>query len=66
MGSRIVRDRRILGGRPCIKGTRLSVEFILELLASGGTEADIVQAYPQLSVEDIQAAMRFAADDTTS
>jgi uncharacterized protein (DUF433 family) len=61
MASRIVTDPHILGGKPCIRGTRLSVEFLLELIASGATQAEIVQAYPQLSVDDIAAAVRYAA-----
>jgi len=51
----------ILGGKPCIKGTRISVEFILELFASGATHADILEAYPQLSQEAIKDALRYAA-----
>ncbi|HRV94438.1 MAG TPA: DUF433 domain-containing protein [Anaerolineae bacterium] len=51
----------ILGGKPCIKGTRLSVEFILELFASGATRDEILAAYPQLSPESIEEALRFAA-----
>jgi uncharacterized protein (DUF433 family) len=61
MGSRIVSDPQILGGKPCIRGTRLSVEFILELIASGATQAEIAQAYPQVTVEDVAAAARYAA-----
>ena len=45
----IVSDPAILGGKPCVRGTRLSVEFILELFASGASETEIVAAYPQLS-----------------
>jgi uncharacterized protein (DUF433 family) len=58
MSSRIVSDPQVLGGKPCIRGTRLSVEFILELIASGATEVDIVQAYPQVTAEDVAAAGR--------
>lgn len=57
----IVSDPGILGGKPCIRGTRLSVEFILELLASGASETDIVAAYPQLSAEAVRAAVTYAA-----
>jgi uncharacterized protein (DUF433 family) len=57
----IASDPAILGGKPCIRGTRLSVEFILELLASGATEAAIVGAYPQLSAEAVRAAVAYAA-----
>lgn len=51
-----------LGGKPCIRGTRLSVEFILELIASGGTSEAIIAAYPALSPEDFEQAVRFAAE----
>ena len=50
------------GGKPCIRGTRLSVDFILELLASNATRAQIIERYPQLSEADIEQAIRFAAD----
>jgi uncharacterized protein (DUF433 family) len=52
---------QILGGKPCIKGTRISVEFILELIASGATVKDIVNAYPHLSKEAVQDAILYAA-----
>jgi len=52
----------ILGGKPHIKGTRLSVAFILELFASGATREDILAAYPQLSAEAVEEALRYAAE----
>jgi uncharacterized protein (DUF433 family) len=58
---RIVIDPEILAGKPIIKGTRLSVEFILELLAQGWTEADIEQNYPGVTREDIQACLSYAS-----
>ncbi len=58
----ITTDPEILGGKPCIKGTRLSVEFILELFASGATQMDILQTYPQLTPEALEEALRFAAE----
>lgn len=58
---RITSDPAILGGKPCIKGTRLSVEFILELIASGATRDDVVRAYPQLAADDVEQAVRYAA-----
>ena len=61
MFERIVSDPAILGGKPCIKGTRLSVEFLLELAASGASRDDIVQAYPRLTREDVEAAFQYAA-----
>jgi len=50
---RITANREVLGGKPIIRGTRISVEFILELLASGVTEGEILQDYPHLTKEDI-------------
>jgi len=47
----IVARAGVLGGKPCIKGTRISVEFILELLASGATQEQILQGYPQITAE---------------
>ena len=61
MFSRIVSDATVLGGKPCIRGTRVSVEFILELIASGGSRDQIVQAYPHLMREDVEEAIRYAA-----
>ncbi len=57
----IVSDPQILSGKPCIRGTRISVAFILELLASGAAPNDILAAYPQLPAEGLAAAFRYAA-----
>jgi uncharacterized protein (DUF433 family) len=57
----ITADPAILGGKPCIKGTRISVEFVLELFASGATHEDIVHAYPHLPHEGIEEALHYAA-----
>jgi len=57
----IVTDPAVLGGKPCVRGTRLSVEFLLELLASGGTPETILAAYPQMSREGLSAAFHYAA-----
>jgi uncharacterized protein (DUF433 family) len=51
-----------LGGKPCIRRTRISVEFFLELIASGGTAESIVASYQLLAVEDVNEAVRFAAE----
>lgn len=59
MFKRITCDPGILGGKPCIKGTRISVEFILELLASGGSIATIVENYPHLEPEDVEQAVQY-------
>ncbi len=57
----IVANPAILVGKPVIKGTRLSVDFILELLAAGWGEQKIFASYPQLKPEDLQAVFAFAA-----
>jgi uncharacterized protein (DUF433 family) len=59
--NRIERAPDVLAGKPVIRGTRLSVEFILELLGAGWTEADILGNYPSVSSDDIQACLLFAA-----
>ena len=57
---RIVRNPAILAGKPVIRGTRMSVEFILELMAGGWSEADILENYPQITREDILACLEYA------
>jgi uncharacterized protein (DUF433 family) len=59
--TRIVSSPSVLGGKPCIKGTRISVAFILELVASGGSRDDILRAYPHLAAEDVEEALQYAA-----
>jgi uncharacterized protein (DUF433 family) len=56
----IVCDPQIMTGKPVIRGTRLTVDFILNLLAHGMTEDEIRAEYPGLSKEDIQACLLFA------
>ena len=56
---RIVSDKNILLGKPTIKGTRISVEFLLERLANGWTEEKILSSYPHLNREDIQAVFAY-------
>lgn len=58
----IVCDPAILVGKPTVKGTRISVELILEQLSYGRTPAELVDWYPQLKESDIQAALAFAKD----
>ena len=57
----IVANVEILGGKPCVEGTRLSVEFLLELAASGATPAEVLTRYPELTAERLSAAFLFAA-----
>ncbi|HEY7465236.1 MAG TPA: DUF433 domain-containing protein [Dehalococcoidia bacterium] len=58
---RIVVDPGILAGKPVVKGTRLSVEFVVDLLAQGWSEDEILRNYPRLTREDIQACLRYAS-----
>ena len=50
------------GGKPCIRGLRITVYDVLEYLASGMTEQEIIDDFPDLTVEDIRACLAFAAD----
>ena len=58
----IVMDPAILGGKPVLKGTRLSVEFVLELLAAGWQGNSLLENYPNLSEERIRAVLAYAAE----
>lgn len=59
MFTHIAYDNEILSGKPHIVDTRLSIEFILELVASGATRDDMLNAYPQLTAKGIEDALRF-------
>jgi uncharacterized protein (DUF433 family) len=59
---RIVTDPKVLVGKPVIKGTRLAVEFVLELLAERWSHEQILKSYPQLNEEDIWAVLQYAAE----
>jgi uncharacterized protein (DUF433 family) len=58
---RIVRDQRIVGGEPVLKGTRVTLRTVLASLAEGATTAEILADFPALSNEDVRAAIAFAA-----
>ena len=58
--NRITFDHQILNGKPIIRGMRISVEMILELLAKGSTENEILDDYELLETEDIRAALYYA------
>lgn len=60
--SRIILDPSILVGKPVIRGTRIAVDLVLELLASGWSEAVILEEYPGLEHEDILACIRYAQE----
>jgi len=57
---RVVIDEKILGGKPVIRGTRIPVYLIVELVANGLSIKDILKEYPELSEEDVKAALRYA------
>lgn len=59
---RIVLDPSVLAGKPVVSGTRLSVEFIIGLLADGWSEPDILRNYPGLTQQDIAACLAYAWD----
>lgn len=59
---RIVADPKVLVGKAVIKGTRLSVELVMDLLARGYSREQILQQYPSLSGEDVQACLAYAAE----
>lgn len=61
MFDRISIDPKVCGGQPCIKNTRIPVHIILDLLAAGDSEREILEAYPHLCIEDITAAVKYAA-----
>ncbi len=59
---RITVDPQIMVGKPIIKGTRITVQLIVQLLANGETEAEILEDYPDLKKEDIKAALLYASE----
>jgi len=61
---RISVDPNICFGKPCIRGTRIWVSLILDFLASGTTMEELLEEYPQLTVEDIRAAIAYGAEMT--
>ncbi|MBU4561277.1 reverse transcriptase-like protein [bacterium] len=60
--SRIVKDSKVLGGKPHIRGTKIPCELILELLASGNSFKEICEEFPKITEEDIQATLSYALD----
>jgi uncharacterized protein (DUF433 family) len=59
---RIEINPKVMMGKPVIRGTRIPVELILRKISEGANEADLLEAYPKLTHEDIQASIRYAAD----
>ena len=61
MLERITFDPKVMGGKPCIRGLRVTVGTIVGLVASGHTTADILKAYPYLEPKDVSEALAYAA-----
>jgi uncharacterized protein (DUF433 family) len=59
--TRITFDPNVMGGKPCIRGMRVTVGTIVGLVASGYSNADILEAYPYLEADDIREALAYAA-----
>lgn len=59
---RIVSDPKILAGKPIIRGTRISIELILEQLAANPDTSELFAAYPELTMEDVKAALAYGGD----
>ena len=59
---RVVSDPKVLGGEPCIRGTRIHVAVVLDSLAEGLTPAQIIDHYPPLKEDDVRAAVAYAAE----
>jgi uncharacterized protein (DUF433 family) len=60
--ARIAIDPEVCGGKPCIKGTRIWVSLVLDFLADGMTESELLAEYPQLAHEDVLAAIAYGAE----
>ncbi len=60
--NRITIDPRVRSGKPCIKGTRIAVADVLDYLGGGMTASEILDDFPDLKAEDIQACLTFAAE----
>lgn len=59
---RIVVDPKVLTGKPVIRGTRISVELVVDLLAAGWSHAQILESYPHLTEDDIRACLSYASE----
>jgi uncharacterized protein (DUF433 family) len=58
---RITSDPNVLGGKACVRGMRIAVSLVVNLVANGMSAEEIIEEYPDLEPEDIQAALRYAA-----
>ncbi len=59
----IVSDPEVLMGKPAIKGTRLSIEFLVKLMAGGWSEAELLENYPRLRKEHLQAIFQYVSEE---
>ena len=59
---RIAVDAKVLAGKPVVKGTRIAVEFVIDLLAAGWTQEQILDSYPNLAASDIRACLAYAGE----
>lgn len=59
--TRITLDAQVMGGKPCIRGMRVTVGTIVGLMAAGHTEQEILKSYPYLEADDLRAALAYAA-----
>jgi len=59
---RIAADPKVLVGKPVVKGTRISVELVIDLLAAGWTQEQILDSYPNLTAEDVRACLAYAGE----
>ena len=60
--TRIVVDPKVLTGKPVVRGTRISVELVVDLLAAGWSHAQILESYPHLTEDDIRACLSYASE----
>lgn len=61
LSTRITRDPEVMGGKPCIRGLRVTVGTVVGLLAEGYSHTEVLEAYPYLEASDIRAALAYAA-----
>ena len=59
---RVIVDPAVCAGKPCVRGTRIYIAVILDALAEGLTPEEIIDHYPSLTVDDVRAAVAYAAD----
>lgn len=65
IADRIEVNPKVMLGKPVIRGTRITVELIVRKLGEGASEKELLEAYPRLTQEDIQSALRYAADSVS-